>query len=181
MERLTRTCGDELILAEGATIPKIVEKLFDYENLEMSPAEIEELLITAADLEARLENKGNDCEKLSTTADFMVSKRVEILDRAKKCIAGDRAQDYGNAENSFAVIAGFWQTYLNAKCVNQDGYVTLKPEDACALMCLFKLSRVATGHNKEDNWVDCIGYAACGGELESKNVKGGCFNEQRTS
>jgi hypothetical protein len=35
-------------------------------------------------------------------------------------------------------------------------------------MVLFKVARVATGHNKEDNWIDAAGYAACGGEIESK-------------
>lgn len=36
-----------------------------------------------------------------------------------------------------------------------------------AMMCLFKLARIATGHGKADNWIDLAGYAACGGELEA--------------
>ena len=30
-----------------------------------------------------------------------------------------------------------------------------------------KIARTASGHAKEDNWVDLAGYAACGGEIES--------------
>lgn len=38
--------------------------------------------------------------------------------------------------------------------------------DVGAMMCLFKLARISTGHGKADNWIDLAGYAACGGELE---------------
>ena len=31
--------------------------------------------------------------------------RPEILDTAKKCVCGDREQDYGSPENNFTVIA----------------------------------------------------------------------------
>lgn len=33
---------------------------------------------------------------------------------------------------------------------------------------LLKIARIATGHGKSDNWVDLAGYAACGGELQSR-------------
>ena len=42
-----------------------------------------------------------------------------------------------------------------------------KGKDVAALMALFKLARVATGHDKADNYIDCCGYAACAGELQS--------------
>ena len=37
-----------------------------------------------------------------------------------------------------------------------------------ALLALLKIARIATGHGKSDNWVDLAGYAACGGELQSR-------------
>ena len=35
------------------------------------------------------------------------------------------------------------------------------------MLALLKIARIATGHAKEDNWVDLAGYAACGGEIET--------------
>lgn len=91
--------------------------------------------------------------------------RRSILRDAEKCVVGDREQDYGSPENSFAVIGKLWGIYLEEKCLH-DGHITILPEDTAALMCLFKTARVATGHGKADNWVDLAGYAACGGEIE---------------
>ena len=87
-------------------------------------------------------------------------KREEILDAAKRCVCGDREQDYGSPERNFQMIADFWQNYL--------GY-SVKPEDVAAMLALLKIARIATGHAKEDNWIDLAGYAACGGELEAGN------------
>ena len=39
---------------------------------------------------------------------------------------------------------------------------------AAALLALLEIARIATGHGKSDNWVDLAGYAACGGELQSR-------------
>lgn len=99
--------------------------------------------------------------------------REEILEAARKCVCGDREQDYGGPERSFGVIGQFWETYLQEKCLEPrcDGPldVHILPEDVAAMMCLFKLARIATGHGKADNWIDLAGYAACGGELEASD------------
>ena len=42
-------------------------------------------------------------------------KRKEILEKAIKCVCGDRDQDYGNPENSFNAIADYWKVYLQHK------------------------------------------------------------------
>ena len=89
--------------------------------------------------------------------------REEILNAAKQCVCGDRDQDYGSPEKSFGMIAALWEPYLRQKC-GED--VRLTAADVAAMMCLFKIARIATGHGKADNWVDLAGYAACGGELE---------------
>ena len=91
--------------------------------------------------------------------------REEILTAARQCVCGDRDQDYGSPEKSFEMIAALWEPYLRQKCA--DGAdVRLTAADVGAMMCLFKLARIATGHGKADNWIDLAGYAACGGELE---------------
>lgn len=88
--------------------------------------------------------------------------RAEILDKAKACVVGDREQDYGSPEKNFETIAEFWATYL-------DYHVTAK--DVAAMLALLKIARIASGHAKDDNWVDLAGYAACGGEIETGWVK----------
>lgn len=83
--------------------------------------------------------------------------RAEILDKAKVCVVGDREQDYGSPENNFTRIAGLWTYYL--------GY-PVEARDVAAMLALLKIARIASGHAKDDNWIDLAGYAACGGEIE---------------
>ena len=91
-------------------------------------------------------------------------KRDEILDTAKYCVCGDREHDYGSPERNFDVIANLWADYLQARGVEID---FLEPNDVAAMLALLKIARIASGHAKEDNWIDLAGYAACGGEIET--------------
>ncbi len=84
--------------------------------------------------------------------------REKVLDKARNCVCGDREQDYGSPESNFERIAKFWSTYLGCPV---DG------KDVAAMLALLKIARIASGHAKEDNWIDLAGYAACGGEIES--------------
>ena len=86
-------------------------------------------------------------------------KRAEILETAKKCVCGDREQDYGSPEDNFTRIARFWQEYL---------LYPVSAKDVAAMLALLKIARIASGHAKADNWVDLAGYAACGGEIETE-------------
>lgn len=90
-------------------------------------------------------------------------KRTEILDAAKRCVCGDREQDYGNPENSFNRIAEMWNAYLTDALMAK-----IDAKDVAAMLALLKIARIASGHAKEDNWVDLAGYAACGGEIETE-------------
>ncbi|MBO7275492.1 MAG: hypothetical protein J6V15_03875 [Clostridia bacterium] len=89
-------------------------------------------------------------------------KRDEILAAAQKCVSGDREQDYGSPENNFARIALLWMVYLHDRLK-----ADILPQDVAAMLALLKIARIASGHAKEDNWIDLAGYAACGGEIES--------------
>lgn len=91
--------------------------------------------------------------------------RRGILLQATRCVCGDRDQDYGSPENSLSAIASLWADYIKAK---YGVSAPLTGVDASAMMVLFKIARVATGHGKADNWVDAAGYAACGGEIEAR-------------
>ena len=93
-------------------------------------------------------------------------KRTEILDAAKRCVCGDREQDYGSPEDSFRTIANLWNAYLG------DRLSLLSSKDVAAMLALLKIARIASGHAKEDNWIDLAGYAACGGEIETEGQYG---------
>lgn len=93
--------------------------------------------------------------------------RADFLDEARACVCGKREQDYGSPENNFETIAQLWMAYLRGA-----GYVLpveLEPHDVAAMMILVKVARVAGGGLRAhpDNWVDIVGYAACGGELQT--------------
>jgi len=85
-------------------------------------------------------------------------ERFEILDAAKKCVCGDREEDYGSPERNFEVIAQMWSAYKN---------VLFTPVDVALMMALLKIARAASGRYKDDNAIDLAGYAACAGELWS--------------
>lgn len=93
------------------------------------------------------------------------NSRRGILLQATRCVCGDRDQDYGSPENSLSAIASLWSDYIKAK---YGVSAPLTGVDTSAMMVLFKIARVATGHGKADNWVDAAGYAACGGEIEAQ-------------
>jgi len=82
--------------------------------------------------------------------------RPEILDTAKKCVCGQREQDYGSPENNFQIIADLWSAYYGQK------FTAL---DVSMMMALLKIARIRTGTATEDSFVDAAGYIACGGEI----------------
>ena len=83
--------------------------------------------------------------------------RKEVLQAAEKCVTGQRAEDYGEAENNFATIASLWNTYL--------GFQAIDVVDVPVMMTLLKIARLSNNPAYPDNWVDACGYMACGGEL----------------
>ena len=94
--------------------------------------------------------------------------RSEILHAAEDCVCGQREADYGTPEDNFRVIGALWEVYLRARCIGRQADVCIEPEDVAAMMGLLKIARIATGHGKNDNWVDLAGYAACGGAVQSR-------------
>ena len=92
--------------------------------------------------------------------------RQDFLNVATDCVCKSREEQYGSPEDSFGVIAQFWETYIKEKCVGgQDIDVCICPEDVANMMALLKIARIAGGRFKADSYVDAIGYMACAGEL----------------
>ncbi len=97
--------------------------------------------------------------------------RKEILETAAACVCGQREEDYGSPEDNFRVIARLWEDYLRAACVSPHSDVCVRPEDVAMLMALLKIARIASGRAKSDSFVDLAGYAACGGEIGTRDIK----------
>lgn len=82
--------------------------------------------------------------------------REQLLEKARECVTGQRAQDYGKVEDNFGTIAQLWGAYLDK---------TISCEDVASLMVLLKIARIKGG-STADSWVDVAGYAACGAECK---------------
>lgn len=82
-----------------------------------------------------------------------------ITDEAKSIVAGDRANDYGDANESFTRISNLWSAYTG---------FNISSWDVAQMMILLKVSRAKTSR-KRDTLVDIIGYAECAGKLEGNN------------
>ena len=91
--------------------------------------------------------------------------RKACLDAAVKCVCTDRNAQYGEPEDNFKIIADYWNLYLD---IDKDMPITA--QDVAIMMALFKIARMQTGKPKDDNFVDAIGYLACGCEIVGKEV-----------
>lgn len=85
--------------------------------------------------------------------------RETILDAAKRCVCGQREQDYGSPEDNFATIAALWNAYIRQPLFNG--------VDVAMMMALLKIARIRNGGGTGDSFVDLAGYAACGGEIRA--------------
>lgn len=110
------------------------------------------------------------------------SSRSDILDQAKKCVCGQREQDYGTPESNFQLIADLWNGYLGNNLskekrdfekelgITHDHKELSVPweisaTDVAMMMALMKIARIRNGGGSGDSFVDLAGYAACGGEI----------------
>lgn len=93
--------------------------------------------------------------------------RREILQAAERCVCGDRDQEYGGPEDSFALIARLWEPIIRSRCVSHGADVAVDAVTVALLMAELKIARAATNVGHMDSWVDLAGYAACGGEIAS--------------
>ena len=88
--------------------------------------------------------------------------RADILDAAKACITVDRAATHGDAEDSFAWIAGHWNWWLQDKLMPG---ASITPYDVAQMMVGFKQARAKGNPAHGDNFTDGCGYFALAGEI----------------
>lgn len=115
---------------------------------------------------------------IQATKEVVVHKlntREGILVQAKKCVCGQREQDYGTPESNFQLIADLWNGYLGFMDHPQD---QIQAKDVAMMMALLKIARIRNGGGSGDSFVDLAGYAACGGEIWASNkvTNGGTDN-----
>ena len=109
--------------------------------------------------ETNMENIENNEHPVTRPVKEECITRSEILTEAKKCICGDREEDYGSPEDNFNRIAALWSAYFDKE---------FTAKDVAMAMSLMKIARIKAG-TKSDSYVDLAGYAACAGEIESYN------------
>ena len=85
--------------------------------------------------------------------------RGTILDTAKDLVTTDRAEQHGDAEANFTMIASYWNTHL--------GLIDfIKVDDVPIMMSLMKIARLhGDGTKNLDNYIDVCGYMSLGGEI----------------
>ena len=88
-------------------------------------------------------------------------KRAEILEEARRCVCGEREQEYGTPENNFALVGKLWEAYSGQP---------FSAKDVAMMLALLKVARIKTGV-KGDSFVDLAGYAACAGEIATQAAK----------
>lgn len=81
---------------------------------------------------------------------------AQLLVDAARTINGERQDQYGDAEDSFAIIARYWQNHLNAANRTED--IEVRARDVALMMVLFKAAREVIAP-KRDNRLDMGGYA----------------------
>jgi len=82
--------------------------------------------------------------------------RQEILKAAEDCVCRDRQATHGAPENSFGKLAAVWSARLG---------IDITPAQTTILLSDLKTVRAWDNPDHADNWVDGVGYMACGGEL----------------
>lgn len=88
-----------------------------------------------------------------------IKNRKFFIEKASDLISGERAENYGDATQSFNRIATIWSAILG---------FDVTAEQVAACMIGLKLGRLSNEMKHEDSWVDIVGYAALGGEASQK-------------
>lgn len=96
-----------------------------------------------------------------------VSPQRQLLLDAADTVDGERQDQYGNAEDSFATIAELWSSYINIGRPQSES-IEITAKDVAILMVLFKAAREGNSP-KRDNLLDLAGYAALAQRIEEKS------------
>lgn len=98
-----------------------------------------------------------------------------ILKTANTVVTTERGNQHGGAEDSFAMIAKLWQTYLNNSNKHEAFVgVDVTAYDVAQMMTLLKVARAVHGNPlNEDNYVDAAGYQSLAASIAGVKVPTG--------
>jgi len=83
-------------------------------------------------------------------------QRDQVLAEACAIITTSRAETHGSYEENYTRLAGMWSAYLG---------VPVSVVDVTNMLVMLKIARARTKPKHADNWIDMVGYAACGAEV----------------
>lgn len=92
--------------------------------------------------------------------------KVKIAEDTLKIIAGTRAVTHGDAYENHTKIAAVWNGILEA--AGKSTKQPLNAHDVANLMEGLKIARRYLGDFNVDDYIDGAGYAACAGEIASR-------------
>ena len=97
----------------------------------------------------------------------MNAAQLETLSRAAlEIVTHDRNEQYGEPEDSFAVIAALWTGYLSAKWF-KGNMGEIDAADVARMMELMKMGRRMTAKKPSaDSYIDGIGYLLCEARMQ---------------
>ncbi len=94
-----------------------------------------------------------------------MSERVDVLNEAAELTGGDRNEAYGDPTEQMECTEDLFQAYMQEA---EEKYPV--GHDAAIFLALNKISRIACGQHKRDNYVDAAAYLAIAQEVVA--VKG---------
>lgn len=92
---------------------------------------------------------------------MMPDIKMEILEEAGLLVTGPRRSAYGPPQYNFERIARFWQAYFG----NTGRDVLITAADVAPMMRLMKEARLCESPDHKDSFVDLVGYAITGAEV----------------
>ncbi len=90
-----------------------------------------------------------------------MTDRQRLLQEAIDTITMDRNEEYGGPEDSFKLIAAFWNVYIDAKRSGTGVVPSLTSGDVALMMDLLKTARLIANPKHIDSVRDKAGYLGC--------------------
>jgi hypothetical protein len=122
----------------------------------------------------------NNCDNCNDASNFEQKsankdKRGKILLKALDIINGERQDQYGSPEDSFALIAAYWTTFLKSRDLIQSKgnshALKISAKEVAEMMMLFKIARMSGQKPKLDNYLDLVGYAGIAADMIEEESK----------
>ncbi len=185
MKYSCNTCADQeqpCILDIADSVQPEIPLFCPYNNnpkwKPMKDFEMNGICADCSNCEGHPPNFGEKLRSEIAAANAMIekNKRGKILMQALDIINGDRQDKYGKPEDSFALIAEYWNSYLislQKTILEKNGFNPkeyklvhmLDCKCVAEMMMLFKIARMSGQVPNLDNYLDLVGYAGLAADM----------------